>query len=32
MGLGIEEWRIFWVKKSAEFGDRNFSIFGRTAE
>ncbi len=35
MGRGIEERRIFWVKKmlrSAEFGNRNFSIFGCAAE
>ncbi len=35
MGRGIAERRVFWVKKtrrSAEFGNRNFSIFGRAAE
>jgi len=35
MGLEIAERSIFWVKKlcrSAEFGNRNFSIFGRPAE
>jgi len=42
MGRGIAEQSVFWVKKtlrcaqktrrSAEFGNRNFSIFGRAAE
>ena len=35
MGRGIAERRVFWVKKtrrSAEFGNRNFSIFGRAAQ
>jgi len=42
MGREIAERRVFWVKKSrrwaqktrrsAEFGNRNFSIFGRAAE
>jgi len=35
MGRGIAERRVFWVKKtrrSTEFGNRKFSIFGRAAQ